>query len=206
MFNATTTSPYSAILTWEPPAFDQQNGVITGYIISVSVLETNETFLLYSNTTYLIVTSLKPFRTYVCIIAAQTGVGTGPFGTQFVLNTPEDGMKYLFDCLLHFIDFNFLVAPSAPPVPSLTPSVTSTRFSITWNPPGFNDQNGVITYYTIIIIEIESGDILQYTSYTTSLSVISLHPAYTYEYKIAAYTVGLGPFSTPINITTAEEG
>ena len=98
VFNATTTSPYSAILTWEPPSFDQQNGVITGYIISVSVLETNETFLLYSNTTYLIVTVLKPFRTYMCIIAAQTGVGTGPFGSQFVLNTPEDGMYVLIVC------------------------------------------------------------------------------------------------------------
>ena len=97
MFNATTTSPYSAILTWKPPPFDQQNGIITGYIISVSVLETNETFLLYSNTTYLIVTALRPFRTYICIIAAQTGVGTGPFGTQFVLNTPEDGMKYFLN-------------------------------------------------------------------------------------------------------------
>ena len=90
MFNATTTSPYSAILTWEPPSFNQQNGVITGYIISVSVLETNEMFLLYSNTTYLIVISLHPAYTYEYKIAAYTA-GLGPFSTPVNITTAEEG-------------------------------------------------------------------------------------------------------------------
>lgn len=91
MFNATATSPHSAILTWEPPPEDDSNGVIIRYIIGVTVLETNQTFLLYSNTTYLVVTALRPHRTYICVIAAQTAVGTGPFGPEFVLNSPQDG-------------------------------------------------------------------------------------------------------------------
>ena len=96
MFNATADSPYSAILTWDPPPLDQQNGVITGYVIDVIVLETNDTFLLYTNKTYLVVDVLRPFRTYVCIIAAQTAVGTGTFGPKFVLSTPQDGR-----CTIH---------------------------------------------------------------------------------------------------------
>ena len=91
-FNATITSPYSAILTWAPPPPDQQNGIIIGYIINVTILETNETFLLFSNTTSLTVNGLRPFRNYVCIIAAQTSVGIGPYSAVFTVTTPQDGM------------------------------------------------------------------------------------------------------------------
>ena len=89
---------------------------------------------------------------------------------------------------------------------ALTSSITSNRFTINWNPPGYNDQNGVITYYNVSIVEVETGSIFYYTSNTTTLTILSLHPAYTYQYRIAAYTIGLGPYSDPINITTAEEG
>ena len=89
---------------------------------------------------------------------------------------------------------------------SLTSSITSRKFTISWNPPGYNDQNGLIIYYNVSLVEVETGSIFQYTSYTTTLTIQSLHPAYTYQYRIAAYTVGLGPYSDPINITTAEDG
>ena len=58
----------------------------------------------------------------------------------------------------------------------------------------------------VVIIEIETGIVFQYTEYSNFISVTSLHPAYTYEFTIAAFTVGLGPYSSPFNITTAEEG
>ena len=88
----------------------------------------------------------------------------------------------------------------------LTSSITSKGFTISWNPPGYNDQNGLIIYYNVSIVEVETGSIFQYTSYTTTLTIQSLHPAYTYQYRIAAYTVGLGPYSDPFFITTAEDG
>ena len=43
-------------------------------------------------------------------------------------------------------------------------------------------------------------------STSLSLSLQSLHPSYTYRCRIAAYTVGLGPYSPPIDIVTDEEG
>ena len=43
-FNATITSPYSAVFTCAPPSPGQQNGIIFGYITNVTILETNETF------------------------------------------------------------------------------------------------------------------------------------------------------------------
>ena len=92
VFNATVTSPYSAFLTWDPPPIDKQNGVILGYIINVTVIETDESFLLYSNSTSLFVDDLSPFRTFQCIIAALTNAGIGPYSSFFTVTTPQDGM------------------------------------------------------------------------------------------------------------------
>ena len=194
---------------------EDQNGGITGYVINVTVLETGTTFLLYSSTNSLVVSSLKPYRTYVCIIAAQTSIGTGPFGIQFVLQTPEDGkmvINYSFNQLHYFRDSYlmknvcFFAAPSASPVMTSSASVTSNGFTINWAPPGSEFQNGVILHYVIQIYVVETGTTLQYTSTSTSFTLQSLHPAYTYQCRIAAYTVGLGPFSSPFTIITDEEG
>ncbi len=65
--------------------------MIIQYTINVSVQETGERFQLTSETTYLEVTNLRPYRTYVCVIAAATSVGLGPFSTSVTVETPEDG-------------------------------------------------------------------------------------------------------------------
>lgn len=90
-FNATVTSPYSAFLAWNPPPQDQINGIIIGYIIRVTVLETGQNLTLYSNTTSLYVDGLRPFRTFACVIAAFTNVGVGPYSAIFTVSTPQDG-------------------------------------------------------------------------------------------------------------------
>ena len=90
-FESTVTSSTSAYLTWNSPSYEEQNGVIIEYVINVTVLETGERFQLTSNTTFLEVTNLRPYRTYVCIIAAATSVGLGPFSTPVTVVTPEDG-------------------------------------------------------------------------------------------------------------------
>ena len=90
-FESNVTSSTSAYLTWSPPNYEEQNGVIIMYVINVTVQETGEHFQLTSNTTSLEVTNLKPYRTYVCIIAAATSVGLGPFNISVTVKTPEDG-------------------------------------------------------------------------------------------------------------------
>ena len=85
------TGPRSVVLTWDPPPPEDQNGPIVEYVINVTVLETGEMFQLTSSTNRLSVASLKPFTRYVCIIAARTSVGLGPFSTTITVMTPEDG-------------------------------------------------------------------------------------------------------------------
>ena len=91
-------SPYgSAIgstgisLFWDPPPADAQNGIITRYMISITEVETDRSFSLFSPTTSVNVTSLHPFYTYNCTIAAETTVGDGPYTTSITIVTLQDG-------------------------------------------------------------------------------------------------------------------
>ena len=96
-FVAMPTDPRSVVLTWDPPPPEDRNGPIVGYVINVTVIATGEMFQLTSSTNTLSVASLKPFTRYVCIIAARTQVGLGPFSTTVTVMTPEDGKTLFFN-------------------------------------------------------------------------------------------------------------
>ena len=98
------TDPRSVVLTWDPPPPEDRNGPIVGYVINVTVIETGEMFQLTSSTNTLSVASLKPFTRYVCIIAARTPVGLGPFSTTITVMTPEDGKSSCV--LLHLLQLH----------------------------------------------------------------------------------------------------
>ena len=98
-FGGTAMTSRSATISWNPPRADLQNGVIISYVINVTVLETGLTFQLTSNTTSLTIGTLSPYRNYVCIIAAVTSVGIGPFSGQFTLTTPQDGIGIRIQCI-----------------------------------------------------------------------------------------------------------
>ena len=84
----------SAVVSWGPPPYEDQNGVIISYTISVSVQETGESFTYTTSDTTYSFTALKPYRTYDITIAASTSIGTGPFSSSYVLVTLEEG-KYI---------------------------------------------------------------------------------------------------------------
>ena len=85
----------SAVISWGPPPYEDQNGVIS-YTISVSVQETGESFTNFINDTTYSFTALKPYRTHDITIAASTSVGTGPFSAVFTVITLEDGKIYIY--------------------------------------------------------------------------------------------------------------
>ena len=92
-----------------------------------------------------------------------------------------------------------------------TQTVSADRLKVAYTDPqterpSQRQQNGVIKYYTVKVTEVETGTVFQYTEYSNYITLSSLHPAYTYEFTIAAFTVALGPFSQTFDITTAEEG
>ena len=84
------TSHESIFLSWDPPLFEEQNGVITGYTINVTNLRREETMQFsVMDSRNLSVGSLLPHTTYACVVAAHTINGTGPFSQQFLVRTLE---------------------------------------------------------------------------------------------------------------------
>ncbi len=79
------------MLNWNPPPKESQNGIIRNYTVQVSVSGSLETFEVYSSTTNVTLSSLRPFQTYSCVVSAATIIGQGPPSTVFTITTQEDG-------------------------------------------------------------------------------------------------------------------
>lgn len=96
-------------------------------------------------------------------------------------------------------------------VPDLSPSnltgiaQDSVTILLSWNQPA-GRHNGIIQGYRLNITELNTGQIFRNVSATASLVISNLHPDYTYEWRVAAVTVGEGPYSDSHRVTTFEDG
>ena len=93
-FLAVATSPRSILLTWILPLPQDRNGIITGYFINATLVETGETLQQSSNSTSFTMNA-RPYTTYLFVIAAVTVAGRGPFSTEISIKTPESGKTVL---------------------------------------------------------------------------------------------------------------
>lgn len=80
--------------------------------------------------------------------------------------------------------------------------IDSTTVKLNWAPPPYTNQNGIIRKYIIKATEMETGNMFSWESFTTSIEVLTLHPYYTYQFSVAAYTVAVGPYTSPVNFRT----
>ena len=81
------------LLHWEPPFPENRNGIIIGYVVNVTRMNSGEISQLMSTTNSVTVSSLSPFTVYVCAIAATTSVGSGPFSDEITVQTLEEGIS-----------------------------------------------------------------------------------------------------------------
>ena len=100
----------------------------------------------------------------------------------------------------------FVAAPTFAPEGVETTAIDSRTLLISWVPPPFQHQNGVIREYRVNITERETAMAYRLVTAATSLTVPSLHPFYTYNCTVAAFTIAEGPYSVEINITMPEDG
>lgn len=84
--------------------------------------------------------------------------------------------------------------------------ISSRTVVLRWLPPPSREQNGILREYHIEVIEVETGRTLEFNSTTTSLTISSLHPFYYYEWKVSAFTVGVGPYTNTSVLRTPEDG
>ena len=204
---------------WISPAREYQNGIIIRYVINVTVEETGEIYQLYTNTTNITAT-LTPFTMYTIVITAENSVGTGPYTEVVSIRSKEAGNSNTFfivssgmhkslgnyDSMQHIMCTLFTLS-----VPSSAPqNITVTAFSphsitLHWSPPPPHSQNGVIREYRVNVTEVETGMEFHFTTAATSITVPFLHPYYTYECVISAYTVATGPYAE-VTVMTPEDG
>lgn len=84
--------------------------------------------------------------------------------------------------------------------------VSATSLTLVWQPPPLESINGVIEQYVIQIDEVNTGGVLTATSNTTNITVDNLHPFYSYNCRVAAETIQVGPYSSPIRVQLHEDG
>ena len=86
-------SSSSAIIQWKPPPAEHQNGIVVGYSVRVSSVDTTDEEIEFSvNNSSAIVSDLHPFYSYRFAVAAVT-VAVGPFSNPITLQMPEAGIK-----------------------------------------------------------------------------------------------------------------
>lgn len=80
-------------LSWSPPSEDSRNGIVTQYVVNVSVSETGQRFQqIVEGVGTVTLNNLHPYYEYTYVIAAATSVGTGPFTVRDSIRMPQDGM------------------------------------------------------------------------------------------------------------------
>ena len=205
-----TVDPVSSttiLISWEPPAIEEQNGHIRSYsiIVSDTVSQTQRTYAVRSEQTQLLVDMLHPHRSYESSVAATT-LATGPYSHSLIATTNQDGK-------IQITHYPSLLPLILHPVPSEAPpgvsvwAVGSTALSVTWSPLQEDSQNGIVLHYSLELTEIATGRIITAATNETSVVISSLHPHYEYEVTVAAATIiGTGSFSEGIVVLTYSDG
>lgn len=86
-------------------------------------------------------------------------------------------------------------------------ATSSTSVNITWSPPLPENQNGIITNYTVNITDLDNGGYDITVTPNNTLFVSSLQPHTAYEIVIYASTSGGdGPATIPFAVQTHEDG
>ena len=107
---------------------------------------------------------------------------------------------------MHKIHFsNLILVPTRPPLSPTGEAVSPRSLLLSWSPPPPEHQNGIIRHYLVKITESETYQVFQHMTHTTSLSVPMLHPYYTYQWRVSAYTVGEGPYTNVSTVRTPED-
>ena len=64
----------------------------------------------------------------------------------------------------------------------------------------------MIQHYLVNVTELDTGNTFDHVSVRTNFTLLGLHPFYRYSITTTAVTVGSGPSTAPIVITTDQDG
>ena len=98
------------------------------------------------------------------------------------------------------------IAPSSPPRGLSGYPYGPTVIGLTWSPPQAMDINGIIDHYVVEVNEIHTGRSWTFQATNPHINISSLHPYYIYECQVAAFTFVQGPFTSPLQVLSGEDG
>ena len=91
MLHTTILTSRNVQLVWNEIPVAEQNGQITNYVVIVYNTRSEQEITHITSIASLTLSSLSPFTTYRCKVAASTSIGMGPNTTELVFETEEDG-------------------------------------------------------------------------------------------------------------------
>ena len=97
--------------------------------------------------------------------------------------------------------------PTSAPIGLSVISQSSSSLTLAWMAPPLERRNGLITGYSINVMNTDTGASMLLSSIGNSITVGELSPYTSYLCSVAAQTVvGPGPYTSPITVTTSEDG
>ncbi|XP_065845962.1 phosphatidylinositol phosphatase PTPRQ-like isoform X2 [Oscarella lobularis] len=179
-----TNGSFALLVSWKPPM--KPNGVIVGYRVLACHLEScHSSVTTDGTTTFVIFEDLRAFTLYQVFVFARTSAGEG-----------------LSSCSSTYTEQS---APSAPPQNVSVLVSNSTSLYVSWVPPPDSHLNGIIVYYTVVYATVMTNHSQLVPGEMLSLTLTGLNEFTRYNVSVSAFTVAIGPESSPITVTTDED-
>ncbi|CAL8385298.1 unnamed protein product, partial [Arctogadus glacialis] len=192
-FKGEAKSETSILLSWIAPAQTGQDNQILGYeLLYKKRDDKEEKRISFEPTTSYLLKDLKPFTTYTFQLAARSKHGDGAYTNEISAETPQ-------------------TQPSGSPQDVRCSSLSSTSIVVVWGPPPIEDQNGIITKYTVHYWTPDGDDTTTHDSSdippeNLTYLLANLEKWTEYSVTVTAHTdVGAGPESLPRLIRTEED-
>ena len=101
-----------------------------------------------------------------------------------------------------------LTVPGGPPENFTVDVISSTQIQLMWQPPASGIRNGLVRFYRISVIEVQTNNSYFYTqpSGSLALQIDFRHPFYDYVCSVAAATTEVGPYTSPLTVRTFQDG
>jgi receptor-type tyrosine-protein phosphatase Q len=173
-------SPDSITFSWEkPPLLDYFSDVMISYEINITY-PNGSFYQLSTDHTYTNISDLSPYSQYNISVAIVNEAGMGPTSYIDIMTLEK--------------------APSAPPnITSISTESISSVF-VEWIPPPVETHNGIIRYYLVFLYSSCQDDDRTLNVTTNQVIISSLNVSCNYSVAVAAFTVDVGPMSSPRTI------
>ena len=97
----------------------------------------------------------------------------------------------------------YIVPTAAPVAPSGSP-LTSTLIFLNWSPVPAEHLNGILLFYLVEVTEVITNTTWTFHAVQTHINIGPLHPYYTYRCRLAAFTIGVGPYTPFFYVNSGE--